>query len=410
MSCTGKRRAMGLKSAAVVGLSALLVACATGPTQYKAMTLTPEQQQHVLSQPSELKVPYERLYQEGRRNEVLNLMEVGLTAYKAGYYDVAEKVLDTAILNINGVYADNDAAQKARSLWHEEGRKDFKGEPYERSMVFFYRGLLYLRNADYDNARASFINGIMHDAFAEEDQNRSDFALFLYLAGWSAMQMGSDELAQAHFDELKVYRPDADIPTSNDTVLAIVETGKSPRKLADGKGHYQLVYRRGKKFKENRVALSYGGWTEKAYPMEDIFFQASTRGGRTVDKIIEGKVAFKKNTEDFGSSLSSVTNSGWMAGYAASHGASGTNAYAAVTMVSVAAMALSANTKPRADTRYWKTLPDTVHVKTFPVQQDVNTVEAHYSNQEGTAFPELSNSESIHFDRNRIGLVHISSR
>jgi hypothetical protein len=139
----------------------VLAACATGPTQYKTLALTAEQQQDVDSQPATLKPAFAKLYREGRRNEVLNHMEVGLSAYKLGYYQQAKRSFDAAIMNIGSVYADSSEAKKARSLWYEEGRKDFKGEPYERAMVYFYRGLLYLQDADYENARASFINGIM---------------------------------------------------------------------------------------------------------------------------------------------------------------------------------------------------------------------------------------------------------
>jgi hypothetical protein len=44
---------------------------------------------------------------------------------------------------------------------------------------------------------------------------------------------------------------------------------------------------------------------------------------------------------------------------------SGTNAGAAFSLIGVAAMAMSANAKTRADTRYWNNLPDLVHVMTF---------------------------------------------
>lgn len=411
ISCIANRPYQsGRRVVTALAVTTLVASCATGPKQYKAMELNSVQSDYVNSAPAELRPALTRLYSEGRRNEVLNHMEVGLTAYRNGHLEDAKRSFDSAILNINSVYADNEAARKARSLWYEEGGKDFKGEPYERAMVFFYRGLIYLSDGDYENARASFINGIMQDAFAEEEQHSSDFALFLYLAGWSAQKMGSQDLATSHFEELKRYRPDVQIPDSDHDVLVVAETGTSPRKLADGVGHYQLVYRRGKGFKENRASISYAGLRAQAYPMEDIFYQASTRGGRAVDKIIEGKVRFKQATENFGSTLSNVTNNSWMGGYAAAQGSSGTDAFAAVTMVSVAAMAMSANAKPRADTRYWSTLSDTVHVKTLKSRPGATVVEADFSNVDQQAFPELAKRTSIHFDKNGIGIAYLSSR
>ena len=48
-------------------------------------------------------------------------------------------------------------------------------------MAYYYRGVLYLRDGDYENARASFKGGMLQDGFAEEEQNRSDFALLSFL-------------------------------------------------------------------------------------------------------------------------------------------------------------------------------------------------------------------------------------
>jgi hypothetical protein len=98
----------------------------------------------------------------------------------AGDYDIAKELLDQVLLRIDMVYADNENAMKARSLWYEEGMKDFIGEPYERAMAFYYRGLLYMMDEDYENARACFKNGVIQDAFAEEEQNRCDFAALIF--------------------------------------------------------------------------------------------------------------------------------------------------------------------------------------------------------------------------------------
>jgi len=393
-----------------IWLCALTASCATSSTKYVDQEISPANQLSIASQPEILRPKFEKLMREGERNRVLNHMEIGLAAYRAEHFEASKKSFDSAIREISAIYADSEDARKARSLWHEEGGKNFKGEPYERAMIFFYRGMLFLRDADYENARASFINGIMQDAFAEEEQNKSDFALFLYLAGWAAMQMGSHDLAQSHFDELKLYRPDFDQPPDDHDLLVIVETGRSPRKLADGVGHYELVYRRGKNFSENRVKIEYDNLVESAYPIEDIFFQASTRGGREVDKIIKGKAVFKKKTQAFGSSLSNLTNNSVMAGNASLYGSSGTKAFGALTAISVASMALSAKANPRADTRYWSSLPDTVHVKTFKYSEDHTQLKALFLDKNDTEYASLNKSVPIQFNSNGVGLAHTSSR
>ena len=54
-----------------------------------------------------------------------------------------------ALDRIEAVYADNAKAEAARSKFTKENAKDFKGEPYERAMAYYYRGLAYLAEGDY---------------------------------------------------------------------------------------------------------------------------------------------------------------------------------------------------------------------------------------------------------------------
>lgn len=346
--------------------------------------LSETDQEYLNSKPDYLKKPYTLLIKEGERNRVLNLVELGKLALKHNDIDEAERAFDHALLQIETVYSDDENATKARSLWHEEGRKDFKGEPYERSMAYFYRGLIYLHKNDFDNARASFLSGLMQDAFAEEDQHRSDFALMIFLAGWASQRMGSEQLANEAYEELKQFRPDFTPPPMSHDTLVIAETGKSPRKLADGLGHYELVYRRGKQFEATRVDLVNADNVNSMYPMEDIFWQASSRGGRPVDSIIEGKAQFMKDSANFGGRLTDVSNTAIIVG-----GGLGSNAAAdigaAFSLIGVSALAISTKTKPRADTRYWQSLPDLVHIYTYDSSQQPQTDRLIYRNDSGDA-------------------------
>ena len=77
--------------------ASLLSACATGPKQYAVAPLDPAKQEYVASQPAALQPAWRKLFQEGRRNEVLNLMEIGATAFKTGDLDTARRTLDEAI-------------------------------------------------------------------------------------------------------------------------------------------------------------------------------------------------------------------------------------------------------------------------------------------------------------------------
>lgn len=299
-----------------------------------------------------------KLQKEGERNRVLNQLEIGARQFWSGDPDAAGHALDDAIINIETVFTNDPNATKARSLWYEEGSKNFKGEPYERAMAYYYRGLVYLRKADYENARAAFRQGQMQDAFAEEEQNQVDFGILLFLEAWASHLNGDDDLRDETLGRLKLLRPDFAGIAPDDDTLVLVETGTAPRKLGDGADHAYFVFRRGKGFKENRAALALGGNMLPLYPMEDIFYQATTRGGREIDKILEGKVEFRRTTGGIGSAL--ANSSVFISQMGGSGGLAG--GLAAVGAIS---SLISANAKPRADTRQWTSLPDTVHIATL---------------------------------------------
>ena len=337
-------------------------------------------------------------------------MEIGATAFKTGDLDTARRTLDEAIANIESVYADNDAARKARSLWYEEGEKEFKGEPYERSMVYYYRGLIYLIDGDYGNARATFLNGLLQDAFAEEEQHSTDFASLVYLAGWAARLDGNERLASEHFEEFRQFRPDGPVPGDSDNTLIVAETGTSPRKLADGVGHFELVYRRGKGFTENRAKISGDGLNQTLYPAEDVFFQASTRGGRAVDRIIEGKVQFKQTTGNVGDAMTSLSDNSLITGIAAGAGGGLAAGFNTITAIGVAAQGMSARTKTRADTRYWTSLPDTLHLGSARLSGDTQNAKVTFTNKAGITQPPGSKPARIFFDKNGNGVIFASAR
>lgn len=354
-----------------------VIGCA-GRQQFKKVDVPETRMQSYLAdKPAELHAGFRAMLEEGQRNYVLNNMKVGVDAFRLGYCDIAKTCFDNALNHIEAVFADNEKARKARSLWYEEGMKDFKGEPYERAMAYYYRGLLYMMDKDYENARACFKAGVIQDAFAEESQNRCDFALLLFLEGYCSLKLGDRQLATAAFEEVKKLRPDFVIPTADSNLLIIVETGASPRKLADGVGHGELKFFRGRNILEKRVRLYMDNDEIGAYPIEDIAWQAMTRGGRPVDKIIKGQVQFRKTHAKIGSTLTDISSNMLLASPGFSHSDTMAGVSAALGLIGVVEMAIAARTRTHADTRYWDNLPDTVHIatlKTEPGSHQLKTV------------------------------------
>lgn len=336
----------------------------------------PSEQEIIESKAQYLQPMYKKLFKEGRRNSVLNYMEIGSLAFKSGDINEAKIAFENAVRGIEVIYTDNPAAEKARSIWYEEAIKDFKGEPYERVMAYYYLGLVYLAEGDVENARAVFVSGLLQDAFAEEKQHRADFALMLYLSAWAAMKMDAEHLWTTSINRFSELRNGYPQPKTEDNVLVIVETGKSPRKLADGIGKYELVYRAGKKFKDTQAKVALNGVETRLLPVEDIYWQASTRGGRSIDRIVKGKVQFSDTSRNVGDSLAKTGNTlvEWSALNESSNSLQGFGT--ALSVVGLAAKVFSMNVETKADTRYWKSLPNTIHVQSLKVKnaENINTV------------------------------------
>lgn len=379
------------KTILLASLAALLLSCATAPRPEP----DPGMEAYLADKPAALRPAFSRLRSEGRRNEVLNNLRLGLAAYRAGYREVAKAAFDRGLQGIETVYADSESAKQARSLWYEEGMKDFKGEPYERCMAYYYRGLMYLEDGDLENARAAFKSGIIQDSFAEEEQYRCDFALLIMLEALVSQRLGSLDMAREVYKELARFRPDFSAP-ADANVLILVESGLSPRKVSDGPGHAELKYRRGRNFTEKRVQLSLNGAPYKAaYPMEDIYFQAASRGGRQIDKILKDKVVFRERNLAMGSALSEAAETAMILAPLANAGSA--NAMGPVTAVAGGLAVIGAlqqyiaiNAKPQADTRYWDNLPDMMHVALVKLPAGRHSARFRFMDERYAPVPDLA--------------------
>ena len=80
----------------------------------------------------------------------LYLLELSSTHLANGDTAQARSNLLEAESMLRSFY-DEDSEASALSLWGGESEKVYKGDPYERSMLYIYLGLLLLENNDIDN-------------------------------------------------------------------------------------------------------------------------------------------------------------------------------------------------------------------------------------------------------------------
>lgn len=341
--------------------------------------LVPEADRFIADKPEPLKRFFHTLYMEGEWNAVLNLNLLALAAIEVKRPDMAERALDMANARILRIYANDPNAQKAKSLWSAESVKDWKGEPYERAMSFYYRGLLYLRAGDYQNARATFLQADIQNAFGQyETFDNNSFPLMLWLAAWASHCDGDDRMAGDLAARAARGAPDpffrkvgARFPAS----LSMFELGLGPEKVTLGDTKSVLGFMPEPDVSgQPRIALTD---TKSDKPLASDYaanldWVAMTRGGRPIQGILDGKAVFKQNSAAVADTAAAVS-SGVM--YAALSNVGSDNAAVARSlgsiglagsMVSLLAGSLSRATNAEADTRYWASLPKKIYVQAYP--------------------------------------------
>ena len=363
----------------------------------------------------------------GERNRVLNQERAGLAAFEAGDYATAAASFDDALNRIETLYADNPRAEKARSNFTPERSKEFKGEAYERAMAFYYRGLIYLAQGDYGNARAAFQGGQLQDAFAEDQRYQSDFAVLDVLSGWASQCEGNTVLARDFYSRATQSRADIFIPAPGDRILAIADMGLSPTKIGEGEYGEVLTYLEPDPVPEASVTFMAAGAPYRANFGEDLYWQATTRGGRQVDKILAGKAQFKDGATVVGAVSLQLADvaldvASWNAwndndhydrrhhGHDDSDDDDSDDALlwaAGLAVVGIGALLVADSTAPEADTRYWDNLPAHIDYTTMP--PDAHPTEAAFHDASGSLLG--TQPTRIHLDpKGQCGLVYVKSR
>lgn len=327
--------------------------------QYGPGPYPDEMEAYLANRQEKLREYYRALYYDGEHNAVLNFERLGLVAMELGYYADAEKAFDGALDRIESFYGKDAQAQKATSATRLEVNKDFKGEPYERAMAYYYRGLLYLRKGDYDNARASFKAAEYQDTVSADETYQSDFGLLTYLQGWASHCAGDKSQAADSFADAAKIDAKLKTPGPADNLLILSELGNGPVKATDGQYQEKMVFREGAGFAENGAIVTLGsGAATRAWPMAqgaNLYTQASTRGGRAIDGILNGKAQFKAGLETTSALASTVGSS-----VVQQMGGNMLYAQGAGMLLN----AFSKTVRPSADIRMWDSLPATILVGT----------------------------------------------
>lgn len=336
------------------------------------------------------------------RDRVLWQYRTGLVAFRRGDYSEAERHFDDALDRIEAIYGPDRSARRARGYFSEEAKKTFIGEPYERVMAYFYRGILYWMNGEPDNARACFRTALLIDSDTENQEYAADYALLEYLDGLVTTKLGGSgtdafRRAQEVFKkgELPEYSASAN-------TMVFLEFGQGPTKYATGEYNEQLRFRSGR-------SVVHGAWLSvtnkkvRILPIDDLNFQATTRGGRVMDHVLANKAVFKSATDAFGTAAilgGAIT---------ASHRGSqeiGLGLLAAGVLSKVVASA----TTPQADTRTWENLPQYISFAALELPPGTHVATVEFTDQAGNILPSMTRTATFTVAPGSDAVIFVSDR
>ena len=347
---------------------AVLSGCSTGNQAQLAGYLE--------GKPKELHPVFQKVVLEGERNQVLNRLRAGLTAMEFGYNSLASRTFDEALLTIETIYGGDEKSKQARAMFTAEDRKVFRGEPYERAMAFYYRGVLYLMEGDYENARASFRSGSLQDTLAEKEEYQQDFALLEFLEGWASHCNGNNDLARESYSSARKHASGLVVPEAKDNLLVLAELGYSPVKYLAG-DHGELLEIKGNSRKGPKLArVRLNDGFELLGNQESILQQAMNRGRRQFAEVLENKAKFKEAAAETADTAAAVatgatvvsTTAMQMGDLDTARMMGGVGILGSV--LSIASSAASSATQTAADTRQWDNLPEKVAYGTYNRNND----------------------------------------
>jgi len=323
------------------------------------------------------------------KDRVLWQYRTGLVELRRGNYADAQRLFGDALTRVGGIIGPDAAAKKARGLFHEESKKTFIGEPYERVMAYFYAGILYWMNGEPDNARACFRNAQLQDSDPQNREYANDWVLMDYLDGFiSARYYGEDstDALQRAQKSFKIGQLPPFSKTAN--TMVFLEFGQGPTKYASGEYAEELRIRPAR-------SVVLGAWVKvdnkavRIVPYDDVNFQATTRGGRVMDHILANKAVFKSTTDTIG-------NVAIVGGAIAASQRGGEEVGVGLLAAGILSKVVAAATTPAADIRTWENLPGYLSFVALDLTPGPHSATVQFTDGAGTILPSLT--KTINFN------------
>jgi hypothetical protein len=339
------------------------------------------------------------------KNKLVMSYRQAASAMRQGNFEQARALLDDAVTELNVVRADDAAARRSRRTFRRESEKFFLGEPYERVMAFYYRGIIYWMEGELDNARACFRSGQLLDADTEDKTYAADYVLLDYLDAWTTAKLAGDGA-----DALKRAQTTAGtnaLPAINTkaNVAVFAEFGRGPIKVAGGQYGEQLRFR-ARPTNLGAAELTVGAQTVRLTSWDDLQFQATTRGGRVMDHVLAGKAVFKSTTDAVGDI--GIISGGILA--ATAHDNTAQNVGLGLLAAGLVSKIISSAATPDADTRMWDNLPQHLSFGALQLPEGPHEGAVRFLDTAGRELEHLRKTVSFTVYPNRDTVVFISDQ
>ena len=340
--------------------------------------------------------------QAPRQDKNLWRLRVGLVALKQNQPNDAKALFEAAMPAAGQILQADASTRMAQSLFSPENVKGFHGEPYERAMGWFYRGLIYWMDGEPANARACFRTAQLMDALAEKHEYRADWVMLDYLDGFITAKLGKDgsaALRRAREHAGAIALPDYN-PAAN--TLLVLQTGFGPVKKSGGDVGEALVYDGGHS-DVAQIRITVAGQTVTTPIFDNLTVQASTRGSRAMDLVLARKATVKKVGDTIG-------DVGTVPGVVLVDYEDTRDAGLALLGVGLVGKFIGNSVEPRADTRTWNNLPQHLSFAALnlPVGEHPATVD--FIDATGAALPDRQKSVLFNVQAGRDTVLLVADR
>ncbi len=318
------------------------------------------------------KTPYEYFYEgrflEAKRayepilaknsdnvNTTLYSLCYGLSAYEGGDYHCADECFARCVHKMESI----EAKGEVMAVVGSEYSKEYKGDPYEKSMAHIYCGLSHMRQKNYEDALVAFRRSLVadQDTRTKDEDKTKDFALGHYFAGVCYTFLNEPYNAQVQFDQAGKYSVASDIyskeHTEQSNTFFLIGCGNGPFKYPHGPGYSLIDFRKAADPVSRIELLCDGQELGPAIFTDDLLVEAESHGWGEMDSARLAKGIAKEIVSR-------------------------------IPLVGIA----SALIQSQADARAWILLPGNTYVWAGKIEPGLHTIAMRCSDAKGNPLPQ----------------------